>query len=379
MDKLLNAVYELVLDQHSNKVSALTSMIKKCSVEDALTLKNFFATEAANSALARVLEGWQRLGCSPDEMAGILRGASHGYLSEKAREQVQLVWTGPDLNQIPVRRSEQILLELINSAQSSLFLVSFVLVNIPRVEDAIRQALERGVDVRMLLESEDKEGSSNFRDTIKRLQGDIPGLTLYVWPRERRESIEGGFARVHAKCAVADQVDAFLTSANLTSAALDKNIEMGVHIQGGNVPPTIYQQFIGMIRAKEIVPYGADRYLLKATSKPTATPVAQLDDNLEAGAQKLLSFQNTTLDVEEQRLFKVLGKDGERPKQNALVLIRHKDQWLVGKYAWSKQQDTEGARIFYLLVVRGFGPKQQFEVEENDWENFMPRAVEINV
>ena len=63
MDKLLNAVYELVLDQHSNKVSALTSMINKCSVEDALTLKNFFATEAANSALTRVLEEWQRLGC----------------------------------------------------------------------------------------------------------------------------------------------------------------------------------------------------------------------------------------------------------------------------------------------------------------------------
>jgi hypothetical protein len=60
-------------------------------------------------------------------------------------------------------------------------------------------------------------------------------------------------------------------------------------------------------------------------------------------------------------------------------LIRHINQWLVGKYAWSKQQDTEGGRVFYLVLVRGFGPKQQFEVEENDWENFMPRAVEINV
>ena len=154
MDKLLNATYELVLDQHSNKVSALTSMIKKCSVEDALTLKNFFATEAANSALTRVLEEWQRLGCSSDEMAGILRGASHGYLSEKAREQVQLVWTGPDLNQIPVRRSEQILLELINSAQSSLFLVSFVLVNIPKIEDASR------------LREKDIEPNKTFRQKI---------------------------------------------------------------------------------------------------------------------------------------------------------------------------------------------------------------------
>jgi len=375
MDKLLNATYELVLDQHSNKVSALTSMIKKCSVEDALTLKNFFATEAANSALTRVLEGWQRLGCSSDEMAGILRGASHGYLSEKAREQVQLVWTGPDLNQIPVRRSEQILLELINSAQSSLFLVSFVLVNIPKIEDAIREALERGVDVRMLLESEDKEGSNHFRDTIKRLQMDIPGLTLYVWPRERRESIEGGFARVHAKCAVADQVNAFLTSANLTSAALDKNIEMGVHIQGGSVPLTIYQQFIGMIRAKEIVSYAADRYLIKTPSKSKATALTQLKDNLEVGTEKLLSFQNTVHDFEEQLLFKVLGNNEERPKINSVVLIQHKNQWLVGKYGWIKMQ--ESGREYYLVTISKFGPKQQIEVEESDWEAFMPRAVEI--
>ncbi len=378
MDKLLDAVYVLVLDQHRHKINALSSRIKKCHVDDSATLRNYFATDAANKALDVVLDGWLRLGCSSDEMAGIMRGASHGYLSEKSREQVQLVWTGPDLNQIPVRRSEQILLELINSAKSSIFLVSFVLVNIPAVEDAIRQALERGVDVRMLLESEDKEGSGGFRGTIKRLQADIPGLTLYVWPREKRDSIEGGFARVHAKCAVADQVTAFLTSANLTSAALDKNIEMGVHIQGGSVPPTIYQQFIGMIRAKEILPYAADRYLIQAVAKPVATPIAHLIDNLEIGSEKLLSFQNINLNVEEQRLFKVLGCNCVRPKINSLVLIRHKDQWLVGKYAWSKQQNTQGSRVFYRVTVRGYSPKQLFEVEERDWDNFMPIAVEIN-
>jgi len=378
MDKLLSAVYELVLDQHTNKVNALASAMKNCAVEDASTLSNYFSTEAANRALAILLEEWQRVGCSADEMAGILKGASYGYLSEKAREQVQLVWTGPDLNLIPVRRSEQVLLELINSAQSSLFLVSFVFVNVPTVEDAIRQALERGVDVRMLIESEDKEGSNSFRKTVKRLQADIPGLTLYVWPREKRESIEGGFARVHAKCGVADQLNAFVTSANLTSAALDKNIEMGVHIHGGNIPQTIYRQFIGMIRAKEITPYAANRYLIQTPTKSASTPIDQLADNLVAGAEKLLSFQNINIDIEEQRLFKVLGTNDELPKKNSLVLLRHLNQWLVGKYAWSKQQDTEGGRVFYLVIVRGFGPTQQFEVEENDWEAFMPRAVELN-
>ena len=229
----------------------------------------------------------------------------------------------------------------------------------------------------MLLESEDKEGSNSFRDTIKRLQSVIPGLTLYVWPRERRESIVGGFARVHAKCAVADRLNAFVTSANLTSAALDKNIEMGVHIHGGNIPHTIYEQFIGMIRTKEISPYLAGHDLLKASNKQSATPVAQLTDNMKAGSEKLLSFQNTNIDVEEQRLFKILCKDDERPKQNSLVLILHERKWFVGKYAWSKQHDSEGNRVFFLVTLSGFGPKKKFEVEENDWQSFMPKAVEI--
>lgn len=378
MDKLLAAVFELVVDLHPNKVSALTSSIRKCTSNDTSTLNNYFSTGAANKALAAVLREWRQLGCSADELVGILKGVSHGYESEKARENVQLVWTGPDINQAPVRRSEQVLIELISTAQTSLFLVSFVLVNIPAVESALKKALERGVDVRMLIESEDKEGTYQFRETIKRLQTDIPGLTMYVWPRENRESAVDGFARVHAKCAVADQESAFITSANLTSAALDKNIEMGVHIQGGHIPRTIYRQFVGMIREKEITPFATNRYKLESAKIPKATPISQLPENLEVGSEKLISFHDYKLDALDERLFKVLGRTNERPKQNSLVVIRHEGQWLVGKYNWSKQQGTEGSRVFFLVRVRGFGPKQQFEIEESEWEKFMPIAVEIS-
>ena len=377
MDKLLNAVYELVSDQHPNKIIALASAVKLCALGDASTLRGFFATEAANKSLAIVLNEWKRFACSPDELAGLLRGVSHGYLAEQASEQVQLVWTGPDFDQIPVRRSEQILLELINSAHSSLFLVSFVLINIPIVEEAILKALERGVDVRMLLESEDKDGTSNFHDTIQRLHVEIPELVLYVWPRENRESIEGGFARVHAKCAVADQNTAFITSANLTSAGLDKNIEMGVNIKGGKIPSRIYQQFLGMIRSREITQYVGDRYLNVTTNKSLATQLELLSDSLEVGSEKLISFKNASLDVVEERLFKVLGSDEELPKRNSIVLIRFNEQWLVGKYTWQRLQETETDRVYYLVAIRGFSPKNVIEIEEADWDAFLPRAVAL--
>ena len=374
MDKLIAAVFALVQSQHEGKISALASRVKATSREDASALNNHFATEAANNALAEVLVQWQRVEITSEELAGLLVGASYGYLTEKAQEVVQLVWTGPDTNLVPVRRSEQVLLEVINSAQETLFIVSFVLVNIPAVEAAISDAVSRGVDVRMLLESEDKDNSSSFRATIERLQSEILGLTIYIWPREKREGTEGGFARVHAKCAVADQSNVFLTSANLTSAALDKNIELGVNIRGGSVPSTIHQQFVGLIRAKEIFPFSLNRF--ESQKKSTAIPLEKLVDGLEVGTEKLVSFKNENLGIEEVRRFRVLDAEDERPKANSVVLIRHHSQWLVGKYAWSKQQDSEGGRVFYLVSVRGFCRAQKFEVEEKDWESFMPRAVE---
>ena len=195
--------------------------------------------------------------------------------------------------------------------------------------------------MRLLLESEDKDGKPGFRETIERLSAEIPGLTLYIWPRENRENIQGGFARVHAKCAVADRTVAFLTSANLTSAALDRNIEMGVQIKGGDVPESIYQQFIGMIRAKEIFPYAVNRYTPQVKTKTTS--LDELKDNLEPGSERLISFKNENFNLEEVRRFRVLSSEDARPKPNTVVLIRHLNQWLIGKYIWSKQQDSKAS------------------------------------
>jgi phosphatidylserine/phosphatidylglycerophosphate/cardiolipin synthase-like enzyme len=44
---------------------------------------------------------------------------------------------------------------------------------------------------------------------------------------------------MHIKAAVADSRVAFLTSANLTEAAFELNMELGVLICGGHIPGTI--------------------------------------------------------------------------------------------------------------------------------------------
>lgn len=65
----------------------------------------------------------------------------------------------------------------------------------------------------------------------------ISHAKFYTWPRELRpETAPGSHASLHAKCAVADEQRLLVSSANLTDYAFTKNIELGLLVEGGNVP-----------------------------------------------------------------------------------------------------------------------------------------------
>jgi len=310
----------------------------------------------------------------------MLLGASYGYTSKSKNESTELVWTGPDANLFPVRRSEQVLLDIINSSQETLFIVSFVLVNIPTVENAIEKAVKRGVDVCMLLESEDKEASNSFLDTIKRLHANIPKIKLYIWPRENRESTQGGFARVHAKCAVADKRRAFITSANLTSAALDKNIEMGINIEGGSISENIFSQLSSMINSKEIVRYKSSSLTATSTSKPSnVMSLENLPSSPKAGTNLRIEFDNEKTGFKEVRNFIICDEKKEKPKAGTLVIIRHENKTIIGKYRWNKQQSIDNDQQYYIVAIKGFGQVEKLKINESDWSEFKPIAMEVTI
>ena len=350
MEELLKGIYNVVKDQHPDKIKTLSNKIRVISKAECSALKGFFNTDHANRALDTLLSLWSKSDCSSVELASLLFGVSYGSSVASNNQSTELVWTGPDANLFPVRRSEQVLLDLINSAQDTLFIVSFVLVNIQNVEKAIDTAVKRGVNVRMLLESEDKEGSNGFIDTINRLYVNIPNLKLYIWPRKNREYLQGGFARVHAKCAVADRRLAFITSANLTAAALDRNIEMGVNIEGGSIPENIFNQLSSMINSKEIIRYKPSASSVSAATKKTG--------------------------LKELRKFIVCDENKERPEAGTIVIIRHENNTFMGKYRWSKQQNTDDNQPYYIVTVKGFGPTERIKIDESEWLRFKPLAME---
>jgi phosphatidylserine/phosphatidylglycerophosphate/cardiolipin synthase-like enzyme len=156
---------------------------------------------------------------------------------------IDIAWTGPASFLVPVRRTREVLFEVIDAARATLILVSFAAYNVPDVNDRLRAAADRGVDIRLVLETkEDSQGALSVDAALAfgALQG---AAAFYVWPAEERPDVAGGKASMHAKAALADDEIAFVTSANLTGRAQTDNIELGVVVRGGPVPQRLGAHF----------------------------------------------------------------------------------------------------------------------------------------
>ena len=164
-------------------------------------------------------------------------------------QKLELVWTGPDSQVIPLRRTDQALLQLIDEAKKSVHIVSFAVYKAENIAEALVTAAERGVSISIYLETPDaSEGKMSF-DTVKALGPAIRARArLYMWPREKRPLTEDGkFGSLHAKIALADEETLLISSANLTDYAMTLNMEMGILVFGGIVPTQVSRHLQNLI------------------------------------------------------------------------------------------------------------------------------------
>ena len=182
-------------------------------------------------------------GLSSAEIASALVSAAvtaEGFFEENT---VDILWTGPTTTAVPVRRMEQSLCELIDSAQKKLLIVSFVAYKAEKVYAAIQSAIERGVRVSFLTEASKEHGGSLDVDPSDLLKKMFPNADFYRW--ENSDSSRP--AVVHVKCAIADERRALVTSANLTGAAMDNNMELGLMISSRRVSSRMAAHFAALV------------------------------------------------------------------------------------------------------------------------------------
>ena len=174
--------------------------------------------------------------------------------AKRSRQTAELVWTGPSTPVVPVRRTEQVLCDLIRCAERRLTMTSFGIFQVPRLVEDLERSMERGVALRIVLG--DREAHSDQEIDRQRQQlgrAVATGASLLQWPAERRPRDEQGHAGLmHVKAAVADSKVAFLTSANLTEAALERNMELGVLIRGGGLPAAIDRLIDTLVESGEL-------------------------------------------------------------------------------------------------------------------------------
>jgi cardiolipin synthase A/B len=250
MQGLLDAILDLVALVSPAKVTAVASALRGLANPGAAPNANTLTdTPAARAAVGRVLGAWGQAEASGDEVAGMLLGASEARLRVERELSVELVWTGPTTRFVPTRRTEQVLLDLIAGATKDFFLVSFVAYDVSRVVAALNDAARRGVRLRLLLEASTTHGGTLNYDATATMRSRVPSAELFIWQNKPEPFIDG---KVHAKVAVVDGARAFITSANLTGHALEKNMEAGVLISGGPVPKTLSDHLQALIDVKVI-------------------------------------------------------------------------------------------------------------------------------
>ena len=245
MKRLYDAVYAISRQFSPEKSESIASNILNTTPLKAIgDLEGIVSSKAALLTLTELLEAWKQTEVAPGELAGMLVASSNVVKKITAEQAVELVWTGPTTPFASTRQTEQVLLQVINSAKKELFITSFVTYDVANILMAINLACKRGVAVSILLEQSHEVGGNVSIDGIGHMRKQVPLAHLYAWSDKADIFVHGS---VHAKVAVADDHICFITSANLTGHAMEKNMEAGVLVTGGELPTLLHSHLNSLI------------------------------------------------------------------------------------------------------------------------------------
>lgn len=227
---------------------------------DPARLREFVPASTAG-ALAAALRDATAEGATPAVLAWTLRLLARERRALRAsRDDIDLVWTGPEEGATASRDTPVVLQALFASAERTLLIASYLNTN----WDAVFGPLARRMDerptlhVRMVVNV--KPGERSPEDAVASFGASFrrqwPGHRLpevFYDPRALRRD-DGHTVSMHAKCVVADGSRVLITSANFTEAAQVRNIEVGVTLRDPVLAATLSRQFENLIATGLLLP-----------------------------------------------------------------------------------------------------------------------------
>lgn len=194
-----------------------------------------------------------RLGISGRAVAAWIRSVEQASAKVPSPD---LVWSGPEVPGLHARDTRRVYEELFDHAERSVWVSTYAYFDGPQAFAHLAQRLDGipGLRVTILLNIQRARGDTTAEDQLVRRftdqfwGKDWPGASkpaVYYDPRSLDPS--GPTGVLHAKAVVVDDEAVFITSANLTAAALDRNIELGVLIRHRVLATSVANHFQALI------------------------------------------------------------------------------------------------------------------------------------
>lgn len=187
--------------------------------------------------------------------------AQERRLLQRESDRIDLVWTGREIPGSQSRDTAIVVQELFQSACSSVLIVTYAIDRDQKARKlfaSLANRMDRNPDLQVQLCLNIMRPYGNFRDEPAIVRDFAQEFKERIWPGKRlpevfydRRSLgttPGPKACLHAKCVVIDEEKLFITSANFTEAAHERNIEAGVLLTDRAAAKAIQQQFIELIQ-----------------------------------------------------------------------------------------------------------------------------------
>lgn len=183
---------------------------------------------ASSPAADPLKVGFQAVGAAA--LASVLRGfaAAAGANGTDLRP----VWSGPTFDGDGDHTTSAIA-HLIDDAKYDVFASTFSATPDSEFVKAMWRAIARGVRTTLLVDSKIKDGQ-----TAEMLQQKLTGARFWTYVHP-----DGGYSAQHSKVVIVDSRSAFVTSANLSTAGAERNLEAGVIIHDAALASRMRQRF----------------------------------------------------------------------------------------------------------------------------------------
>lgn len=175
-------------------------------------------------------------------------------------EIVELVLTGPESPGIVVRDTGAVVHELFARAEQSVLVVGYALHQGRAIFRSLADRMVRAphISVQLFFDIQRRRGQSKtvttlVRDFVKRFKADewpdgSPTPEVFYYPASLDDK-RSARSCLHSKCVIVDCCIAFVSSANFTDAAHNRNIETGVLIRSPALAARLAQHFQGLAGA----------------------------------------------------------------------------------------------------------------------------------